>query len=264
MGEVVLSASDLVYRYPGAGSDALSGVAVDVVKGQLVSIVGPNGSGKTTLLRILLGLLHPVAGTVLIKGRASESWSRKEMARLVGVVPQREVPVFPLRLKQAVMLGRYPHLGPLGFVKGKDHRAVAQAMDRCDISHLSDRWTTTLSGGEWQRVRIARALAQDPEVLVLDEPTAGLDIKHEMEVFELAAQLARDEGMASIMVTHQVNLAARFSNQIIVLDAGRTIAAGVPTEVLNAEIIERVFDWPVNLFTWKGIPQFLPKRTDES
>lgn len=185
------------------------------------------------------------------------------MARLVGVVPQREEPVFPLRVRQAVMLGRYPHLGPLAAPRQTDVNAVDLAMERCDVTHLGERWIATLSSGEWQRTRVARALAQDPEALVLDEPTANLDIRHEMEVFELAAQLTRDAGMAGVLVTHQVNLAARFSDRVVVMDAGKVIAIGEPSEVLNVETLERVFNWPVALFSWKGVPQFVPKRKAE-
>ncbi len=263
MGEVIFASSDLSYRYEGADSDAVSGVTLTISRGELVSVVGPNGSGKTTLLKILLGVIAPSVGGVLIKGKESSAWTRREMARLVGVVPQREEPVFPLRVRQAVMLGRYPHLGPLQAPRQTDVNAVELAMERCDVTHLGERWVATLSSGEWQRTRVARALAQDPEALVLDEPTANLDIRHEMEVFELAAQLTRDAGMAGILVTHQVNLAARFSDRVVVMDAGKAIAIGEPSEVLSVETLERVFNWPVALFSWKGVQQFVPKREAE-
>ncbi len=130
--------------------------------------------------------------------------------------------------------------------------------------HLRDRWVATLSGGEWQRVRIARALAQAPHGLVLDEATANLDLRHEMEVFELAAELVRREAIAAVLVTHHVNLAARFGDRIVVLDRGAVSAQGAPADVLRREVLERVFEWPVEVEQWRGTPQFVPLKREET
>ena len=265
MGDVIFEARRASYAYDHAkNAPAVSDVDLTVSTGELVGIVGPNGSGKTTLLRLLLGSLTPNQGQMLAFGSPAANWRRRELARLVGVVSQREEPAFPLRVKQAVMFGRYPHMGPLGAPSADDTAAVDNALERCDVTHLSDRWVATLSGGEWQRVRIARALAQSPRALVLDEATASLDVRHEMEVFELVTQLVHEGHLAGLLVTHHVNLAARFVDRIVVLNEGRTAASGEPDKVLTPEVFERVFGWPVARTEWHGVPQFVPLRTSES
>ena len=264
MDELILSMSDVRYRYPGAHVDVVAGVTLNVHKGELIGIVGPNGSGKTTMLRLLVGVLRANAGNVTVMGKAVEEWKRRALARVVGVVAQREEPAFPLRVGQAVFLGRYPHLGALGAPSGADRAAVATALERCDVAELEDRWISTLSGGEWQRVRVARALAQEPQALILDEPTASLDVRHEMEVFQLVHKLVHRDGMAGIVVTHQMNLAARFVDKVLVINGGLAEAVGTPGEVMTREVIERVFRWPVHIETWDGVPQFVPLRSSET
>ncbi len=264
MGELIVHADRVRFRYPGGDADAVRDLTLSVAAGELVGIVGPNGSGKTTLLRLLLGVLRPSSGSVAMAGRAVVRWSRRDLARMVGVVAQREEPMFPLRVDQTVLLGRYPHLGPLGAARRRDHEAVHHALERCDVAHLANRWVDTLSGGEWQRVRIARALAQEPAALVLDEATANLDIRHEMEVFELTSRLVRHEDIAGIVVTHHVNLVARYADRLVVMDRGIARASGPPETVLQKAILEDVFEWPVAVTRWRGVPQYVPLRSDES
>ena len=264
MGELIFRTDGLRYGYPGAAGDAVRDISLDVPAGELTALVGPNGSGKTTLLRLLLGVLRPAQGTVLALGRPAHTWRRRDLARQIGVVVQREEPTFPLRVRQVVRLGRYPHLGPLEPFGADDAAAVERALERCDARQLADRWTATLSGGEWQRVRLARALAQEPAVLVLDEPTTNLDIRHEMEVFELVVRQVRDAGLTGVIVTHHVNLAARFADRIVVLDRGTATAIGPPAAVLTRNVMERVFEWPVEVMQWRGAPQVMPLRLDES
>jgi iron complex transport system ATP-binding protein len=258
MGEMILRATAACYTYPGTSFRAVDSVDFEIRAGQMVAIVGPNGTGKTTLLRMLLGTVEPSAGKVVFGDRNAHEWSRQDLARKAAVVTQSEEPTFPLRVRDAVMLGRYPHLKGFGPGPG-DETAVNEAMERVDIVYLENRWTQTLSGGEWQRVRLARALAQQPELLVLDEPTANLDLRHEMEVFEVAAELVK-EGMAALTVTHNVNLAARFADKVLVLNEARAVAVGPPEEVLTAELLGEVFGWPVERFDWNGLPQFIPVR----
>lgn len=265
MGHVIFEAQAASYRYPGREQpEAVHEIDLAVLQGELVGLVGPNGSGKTTLLRLLLGRLKPESGVVLSFGEPASGWSRRELARRIGVVSQREEPVFPLRVDQAVSFGRYAHLGPLSTPKEEDLAAVDRALERCDVSHLRERWAGTLSGGEWQRVRIARALAQEPEVLALDEATASLDVRHEMEVFELVAQLVRENNMTGIFVTHHVNLAARYVDRMLVMDRGRARALGGPSQVLTREVLEGVFGWPVAMTQWRGVPQFVPLKSGET
>ena len=260
MERVIFEARGASYRYPGAAAPAVTGAGFRVARGELVGIVGPNGSGKTTLLRLLLGALAPTAGQVLAFGKPAASWRRRELARRVAVVVQREEPVFPLRVREAVTLGRYPHVGPFRPLGPRDRDIVAEALARADATALADRWIATLSGGEWQRVRIARALAQQPEALVLDEATANLDLRHEMEAFELVAALVRDRGLTGVLVSHHFNLVARFADRVIVLARGAVVAAGPPAEALTAAVVERVFEWPVDVLAWRGTRQFIPMR----
>ena len=264
MGELIFDVRDLWYRYPGAAKPAVVDVKLHVAAGELVGVVGPNGSGKTTLLRLLLGVLRPTAGQALAGSQPAHTWKPRALARQVGVVVQREEPVFPLRVRQAVQLGRYAHMGALGAPSARDQAAVNHALARCDVAHLSDRWVATLSGGEWQRVRVARALAQEPQALVLDEATASLDVRHEMDVFELVADLVQREGLAGVLVTHRVNLAARFVDRIAVMDHGAARVVGAPRDVLTKEVIESVFAWPVAMQEWDGIPQFVPLRRGDT
>lgn len=261
---MIIAAEGLTVRYPRAATPALSGVSLTLAEGELVAVGGPNGSGKTTLLRAALGLVPLDRGTVTLAGRPVERWSRRELARVLGVVAQREETVFPVRVWDTVMLGRYARLGAIGAEGMADRAAVRVALERCDVWSLRDRSTDTLSGGEWQRVRLARALAQEPRALVLDEPTASLDVRHEMEVFELVRRLV-EGGLGALVVTHHLNLAARYADRLVLLDSGRIAAEGAPADVLRADIVTRVFDWPVAVASWlDGVPQVVPLRPGES
>jgi iron complex transport system ATP-binding protein len=257
---MILQLHDVRYRYPGAPRDALSGVSLSVGPGEFHAVLGPNGSGKTTLVRIALGGLTPLAGRADVIGRPAWQWPRQDLARLIGVVPQREDNLFPQRVRETVLLGRYPHLSLWGRERAEDHDAVDRALGACDVLHLADRWLWTLSGGEYQRVRIARALAQEPTLLVLDEPAVSLDLKHEMGLFELVLGLVHTQGLGVLMITHDLNLAARFADSLLLLEGGRPVAAGAPGDVLTQEIVETVFSWPVAMQTVDGRPHMIPLR----
>jgi iron complex transport system ATP-binding protein len=260
---MILEARTITVRYRRKDPVALEAASCHVNRSELVAVVGPNGSGKTTLVRALLGLVPLESGAVLVEGRPVAEWSRRALAQTVGVVGQQEEAVFPLRVAETVMLGRYARLGPLGMPGSVDRAAVSMALERCDIVSLADRSIDSLSGGEWKRVRIARALAQEPQALVLDEPTASLDVRHEMELFELVRQLV-DGGLAGLVITHHLNLAARFAHRIVLLDRGAVVAVGPPSQVLRRETLSRVFEWPVAVTTWcDGSPQVVPLRAGE-
>jgi iron complex transport system ATP-binding protein len=260
MSDATLRLDDVSYRYPEAERDALAGVSLAVGPGEFHAVLGPNGSGKTTLVRLALGALAPAAGAVTIAGRAAHEWPRNALARLIGVVPQREDNLFPQRVRETVLLGRYPHLSLWGKERPEDHAAVDRALAACDVAQLADRWVWTLSGGEYQRVRIARALAQEPRLLVLDEPGVSLDLRHEMTLFELVRGLVDQSGLGVLMITHHVNLAARYADRVLLLADGRPAAAGAPVEVLTRDTIERVFAWPVAIESVEGRPQMIPLR----
>jgi iron complex transport system ATP-binding protein len=259
----LLEARDLLVRY-GGGRAALDGVTCATRGGELLAVVGPNGSGKTTLVRVISGLLRPERGEVAVDGRSLARWRRAELAGVLAVVPQGETVTFPLRVDETVMLGRYARLGPLAAPGAADHVAVREALARCDVAELAGRTIDTLSGGEWQRVRLARALAQDPRVLILDEPTTSLDIRHEMELFELVRRLV-DAGLAGLVITHHMNLAARYADRILLLSEGRVAGEGHPAEVLREATLRAVFDWPLAVTLWSdGSPQVVPLRPHES
>ena len=260
MSEPLLRLQDVHYRYPGATKDALQGVSLAVEPRQFHSVLGPNGSGKTTLVRIALGALLPVVGRADVIGVPASRWRRQELARVIGVVPKREDNLFPQRVRETVLLGRYPHLSLWGRERAEDHDAVDRALTACDAHHLADRWLWTLSGGEYQRVRVARALAQEPKLLVLDEPGMSLDLKHEMGLFELVLGLVHEQGLGVLMITHDLNLASRFADSLLLLESGRVVASGAPVEVLTQHTVETVFSWPVAMQTVDGRPQMIPLR----
>jgi iron complex transport system ATP-binding protein len=222
--------------------------------------VGPNGSGKTSLLRAVLGFVPLERGRVLLDGRGLDTWRRGDLAQVAALVPQREETPFSWRVDEMVAFGRYARLGALSALSADDRAAVDRALERADVARFRTRRIDTLSGGEWQRVRIARALAQEPRLLLLDEPTASLDLGHEMELFELVRRLVA-EGLAALVVTHHLNVAARFADRMLLLAGGRAVAAGTPAEVLRAEVISGVFRWPVAIVPLPdGTPQIVPQR----
>jgi iron complex transport system ATP-binding protein len=260
---LILDVRDVRYRYPGAEADALCGVSLGARAGEVTAVLGPNGSGKTTLVRVALGVLAPSAGSAAILGRPALSWSRRALARVVGVVTQREENLFPQRVRETVLLGRYAHLSLWGREREADHAAVRRALAQSDALPLAERWIWTLSGGEYQRVRLARALAQEPQLLVLDEPTLSLDVRHEMELFLLVRALADRDALAVVLITHHVNLAARFADRVLLLAEGRAAGSGTPAEVLTRATVEQVFAWPVSITPFEGAPQIIPLRKRE-
>ena len=259
---LILEFRAVAFRYPGATRDALRGVDLGMRPGEFHAVLGPNGSGKTTLVRLALGVVRPSTGAILVLDRSAGAWSRRDLARVAAVVAQREEMVFPQRVRDSVMLGRYPYLSPFGAPRATDREAVARALTECDADGLADRWLATLSGGEHQRVRLARALAQEPRLLVLDEPTASLDLRHEMELFQRVRALVDRQGLAAVIVTHHVNLAARFADRVLLLSEGTPVASGTPAEVLTQATVERVFDWPVAITSFDSRPQMIPLRRD--
>ena len=264
----VFEARGLIYRYPARASSAGEPPAIDsldltVPPGSLYAVLGPNGSGKSTLVRLCLGALRPEEGVISHAGRPLGDWPRRELARRIGVLPQLEQVTFPLTVRELVSMGRYPHLGPWQAEGAADRAAVERAMEECEVSRLAGRRLGTLSGGERQRARLARALAQEPAVLVLDEPTAALDIHHEMAMFELVRLLV-EHGKTVLLTTHNINLAARYASHILVLERGCAVAQGAPGEVIDADLISRVYHWPVAVVPHPGpgsdagAPQVLP------
>lgn len=259
-----LEVRGLTFGYPGSERPALSQVSCGFATGETHAILGPNGSGKSTLLRVLAGGLDGYVGQATYRGVSVGEWNRRSLARRMAVVPQFESTTFPLTVQESVEMGRYPHVGPWSALGSGDRDAVHRAMVRCEVAELSERSIHTLSGGERQRVRIARALAQEPETLLLDEPTASLDIRHEMAIFELLADLVSSHGVTVLLVTHHLNLAARYASSLLLLDDGEVVGRGTPNEVLTREAVEAVYGWPVEIRPHggegpdRGAPQIVP------
>jgi iron complex transport system ATP-binding protein len=257
-----LQAEELTVRYPRLVGPALDGVSIAVPSGAFYAVLGPNGSGKSTLMRALLGWSPLVGGRVTLDGRPAAEWSRRELAMSVGAVAQSETIAFPLSTRDLVAMGRYPHLGPLAGEREEDRSAISRALEACDVLALADRDVTTLSGGELQRARIARALAQEPRALVLDEPTSNLDIRHEMSILELLRRAASG-GTTVLLITHGLDLAAQFADRMLLLSRGAVAAEGRPEDVMREDVLVEVYGWPisVSLDPESGAPRITPRRS---
>lgn len=261
VADAAITFDDVRVRYPGSDTPAVDGVTIEVRRGLVTAVTGPNGSGKSTLVRALLQRVPLAGGRILLGGTSVAAMPRRSVARQVAVVPQREEPAFPLTVREYVALGRYPYTSAWRGTTAADHAAVESAVGRAQVRELLERRTDELSGGEWQRVRIARALAQGGNALVLDEPTTFLDMAHEMALFELMAGLAR-AGMAVLVITHQLNLVARFAHTVVLLHAGAVAAAGPPAAVMVGPTLERVYGWPLVVARDPavGSPMLIPLR----
>jgi ABC-type cobalamin/Fe3+-siderophores transport system ATPase subunit len=257
----MIRVTDLVVSYPGAKENAVNGVSFTAGSGMLTALAGPNGSGKSSVVRALIRRAEIISGSITIGGTDVRALPQAELAREVAVVPQREDAAFPLQVREYVALGRYPHLGLWRAPSTSDVDAVDVALSQAGVAELASRDTNALSGGEWQRVRIARALAQSAPALVLDEPTTFLDVAHEMAIFELLASLARS-GLCVLLVSHQLNLVARFANTIVLLNGGVVAVSGTPAEVMRADRLESIYGWPLVITRDPavGAPALVPLR----
>jgi len=219
----------------------LQNVSFQVGKGEFIGVIGPNGSGKTTLLKILYRLLAPQQGEILFELLPLKKMSRIDIAKRIAVVAQETYLLFPFRVMEIVLMGRSPYLGHLMFERERDLEIAKKAMEWTEILNLSDRPIDELSGGERKRAFIARALVQESEVILLDEPTANLDIHHQIEFLNLILSLNRERGLTIVMATHDMNIASEFCDRLILLREGRIYRTGPPEEVITQETIETVY-----------------------
>jgi iron complex transport system ATP-binding protein len=217
-------------------------VSLEVRRGEIVGLLGPNGSGKTTLLRILAGLLRPASGQVLIDGKPVSSLTRRELARRVAVVPQETRVTFDFTVLDMVLMGRYPHLGSLQLEGAADQEIAREALAATGTAAFETRGFSTLSGGEKQRVVIASALAQASDALLLDEPTAALDLRYQFEISTLLRRLNAERGTTMIVATHDLNFAASLCERVVLLDSGRVLAHGRTGETLTRDNIRLLYD----------------------
>ncbi len=223
----------------------LEDVTFEVAPGAFCALLGPNGSGKSTLVKAIAGVHRAKSGTVTVEGRETSSLGRRELATVVGYVPQAGDAPFDLTVREAVMLGRTPHFGIAP--RAEDRAKVEDAIARMGLGDLAERSMSELSGGQAQRALIARALAQDTRVLLLDEPTSALDLRYQIETLQLVRQITREERISALIAIHDLNHAARYCDQIAVLHGGRLVADGSPAEALRAPVLRSVFEVDVEV-----------------
>jgi iron complex transport system ATP-binding protein len=241
----MLKARDVWFAYGRRGTPAprvLDEVSLDVDRGRIVGLLGPNGSGKTTLLRVLAGILPPLGGRVLVDDQPIERLTRRDLARRIAVVPQETHSTFDFSVIDMVLMGRYPHLGAFELEQARDQEIAREALAATGTAALEARAFSSLSGGEKQRVVIASALAQASEMLLLDEPTAALDLAYQFEIAALLRRLNAEIGTTMMVSTHDLNLAAAVCDRIVLLKAGRIIAQGPTEETLTAASIRLLYD----------------------
>lgn len=221
--------------------DVLHDVSFTVPVGDFLGVIGPNGSGKSTLVRALTRILPLRSGRVRLLGRDVHEYSRRRIAQQVAVVPQRTHLPFKFTVGEVVWMGRSPHVGRLRPLRPHDEEAVERAIEDARVAHLRDRFVDELSGGEFQRVIIARALAQEPKLLLLDEPTSQLDINHTVEVLDLLRRLNRGQALTVVCISHDLNAAALYAERLMLMADGRILAHGTPDEIITEDNIRRAY-----------------------
>jgi iron complex transport system ATP-binding protein len=216
-------------------------LSFSVSGGEFFVIIGPNGAGKTSLLKVLAGLQKPDQGSVIVKGKNISQYRRRNLSQIMAIVPQQIEVGFPFTVADTVVMGRSPHLGILGMEGENDFYIAGEAMKFTEVAHLADRKLYQLSGGELQRVIIARAICQQPEIILLDEPTTALDPAHQLKIMDLMEKFRREQGTTVIMVSHDLNLASMYGDRLLLLKEGRVIKTGEPAEVLDKELLEQSY-----------------------
>jgi iron complex transport system ATP-binding protein len=243
MPTVAVRVKDLTHAYDG--NRVLDEMSFSVGKGDIFIVIGPNGSGKTTLMKLMAGLIRPRTGIIEIAGKHIQAIPRKQLARQIAFVPQQVPTDFPFMVQDVVLFGRAPHLGAFGLSSAEDMRLADQAMTFTEVRHLAKRRLNQLSGGECQRVFIARAICQTPDIIVLDEPTASLDIAHQLRIMDMMEKMKQEKNITVIMVSHDVNLAAMYADTLMLVNRGRKIRVGKPSAVLRYDILESVYGCPL-------------------
>ncbi|PQO24847.1 Fe(3+)-dicitrate ABC transporter ATP-binding protein [Rhodobacteraceae bacterium WD3A24] len=246
MPEALARLSDVTAGYEG--HLVFDGLDLTIPAGQVVALCGPNGSGKSTALRVMRRLITPQSGAVEAVGKPLGDWGAKDLARQIAMLSQSPDAPDELRVRDLVMLGRFPHRRAFRGPAQQDHDAVEQALRRTEMSDLGERPIAALSGGQLQRAWIAMVLAQEAPAILLDEPTNHLDLAHSLEILELLRSLNREEGRSFVVVLHDLNMAARYADHIVMFRAGRVAASGATGEVMTEEIIARVFGIDCSLF----------------
>lgn len=256
----MIEVEDLRYSYRN-GTEVLKGVSFRSEENTVISVLGPNGTGKTTFLRCICGMLRPTSGSVRIDGVDASRLNGRELAKRIGFVPQ-STPVSRMSVFDAVLVGRKPHME--WFASDEDLRKVSDVIDSLGMSHLSLRYLDEISGGEFQKAQIARAVVQEPSVLILDEPTNNLDIANQHRTMSMISDAVRSRDMCTIMTMHDINLAVQYSDRFLFLSGGRVAAYGGP-EIITPELIREVYGMESEIITHRGMPMVVPlNRRDEA
>ena len=238
----------------------LENVSFSVTAGEFFVIIGPNGAGKTSLLKVLSGLQKNQHGSVTIKDKNISKYRRRNLSQVMAIVPQHIEVGFPFTVADTVIMGRTPHLGILGLEGKNDFDIAEEAMKFTDVVHLADRKLYQLSGGELQRAIIARAICQQPEIILLDEPTTALDPAHQLKIMDLMEKFRREHGTTIVMVSHDLNLASMYGDRMLLLKEGRVVKTGAPKEVLNKALLEESYGCKMNVdeSSWGGLVRVTP------
>lgn len=237
----LLELESVCYRYPGGGPEVLAGVDLRIEAGELVAIAGPNGSGKSTLMKILARVLMPHGGEVKLEGRSTRTWPGREYAKKVGYLPQDSTPAGYLRAIDVVLSGRAPKLGRFQWESEEDVAIARAALLECDAASLEERLIDEMSGGERKRIELARVLAGEPELLLLDEPLAALDVSHVQHLARLLRRVAGQAGRTVVFVAHDLNWSSALASRMVVVRNGRILADGAPSAILDEELIAEAF-----------------------
>lgn len=253
----IISLADISFRYPGQAEPVFDGLSLDIPPGAIAAILGPNGSGKTTLLHLILGFLEPGSGVILLAQRRRDTYSRRDIGKLIGLVSQDEYIPFNFTVLEYVLLGRAPHLQLLQTPKAQDMQVACSAIEDVGMRAFEGRSIQSLSGGERQLVMIARALAQQPRILLLDEPTSHLDLANKSRVLALLQQLAK-QGVTVIFTTHEPELAASIAEYVVLMRAGKALAAGTASTVLTSAQLSATYGVSVEVAELAGRRVILP------
>jgi len=238
----MLRAADVSFAYRDGAARVVDGVSIEIGRGDLVGLLGPNGSGKTTMLKLIGGMLRPLHGSVEFEGRRLADWPRRDIARRIAYVPQETRAPFDFTVLEIVLMGRFPHLGPFALEGPEDLAVAHRALGATGTAAFASRLFHTLSGGEKQRVVIASALAQNPQLLLLDEPTASLDVGHQLEIQQLLTRLNGEGNVTMVLSTHDLNFAASLCQRLILIRDGRVLASGPTEQVLTPESVRALYD----------------------
>ena len=242
----LIETQNLTFAY--AEEPVLRDISINFQAGEFIGVIGPNGSGKSTLLKLIGGILPAPAGSVFLKDRELSRYKKKELAVAIAWIPQDKQMAFPFKVIDIVLMGRHPYLSPLSFEGEDDYRIAQEAMNQTQVLEFAERSFNEISGGEKQRVMIASAITQKPEVMLLDEPTSALDIKYQMEILNILKRLNEEENKSLMLAMHDLHLASKFCKRLVLLKQGRVFCEGSPAEVLKKEILEEVYEVKVKIF----------------